>query len=613
MRRLLERLRSRLTSPHATAWIVALSIVLAVPTLWSGLAVDDYWHRIMLTRDPSWPTVIMKPWYDLFVFFDGEPIRTQHLLEAGLEPWWADPSLVFAFFRPVTAATHVLDYALWPAQVWLMHAQSIAWYAVLVAVTAWMYRRVIARGADGQSGAAQTWIASLAALLFAMDFNHGVPVGWIASRNALVAAVFGVTAVAAHDVAMQASLEAHARKSAAWTVASAASLGLALCAGESAAGALGYVVAHALFLDGRAWRRRASSLALHGLVVMAWASFYRAAGYGVRGSGMYVEALRDPVHFAGHLLVHLPLQISSELGATPPDLYSFVPLPGQIAFVTVAVLFVAWSAPAVVRLLRVDPSARFFVVGGVLATLPTCMTFPTGRTMTLPSVGLVGLAALIGAGVFDSAAWVPAAGARWRTWIRSYALWACGARLVLSPIALQVNLQQIAMLNGIMSRMTADLPVSAEAESKRLLLTNAPDTVFAPYLVVGPRSRGERLPSRILTMAGGARDVEVTRVDEQTVHVRAVGGFYREGTELVTRSAKSPMAVGTKVLLSDVTIEVRETTPDGNPVEAAFRFAGSADAEAFVWARWEGPRLVVIHPPPVGERLTIRGQLPQIQ
>lgn len=606
MRRLLERLRSWLGSPRAPLWIVVAAIVATLPTLPNGLSSDDYWHRITLTRDPAYAPLLMKPWHQLFVFYDGDASRSQYLIDAGLAPWWADPAIVVSFFRPLSSATHALDYVLWPSHPWLMHAQSVAWYAALVALCAWLYGRIL-------GGGSRTWIAGLASLLFALDFNHGITVGWLANRNAVVAAVFAVAAVATHDVAARGRASHSGREGGLpWTLLSAACLALALAAGESGISTVGYLAAYAVFFDTRAWRSKRRSLALHLVVVIGWAVLYRAGGYGVRGSGMYVEALRYPMHFVGDVLVHLPIQLACELGAPSPDLYMFVPVPFKIAIFVAALVFLVWAAPALLRLLRADRAARFFAAGAVLATLPPCMTFPTSRTMTLPSVGLVAIAALIGAGVFESAGWVPSAGKRWHRWVRVYALWACGARLLLSPLALEINLHQLVNLNRIVARMGADLPVSPEAAKSRVILMNAPDTVFAPYLVLGRRAAGEEVPARILTMAGGARTVELSRMDEQTVRVGAEGGFYRAGTETVTRRVDSPMPNGTKVTLPDVTIEVTATTPDGVASEALFRFAVSADAATFVWARWEGPNLSITHPPKIGDSITIPGQFPQL-
>ena len=110
-------------------------------------------------------------------------------MDLGIFPWWTDPLIKAEFLQPLTVATHRLDYRLWPDSAVLMHAHSLLWCAALVAATAVLYRRLMG----------PTPAAGVAALLFAVDDAHGGPAGWIANRNALVAATFGVLALLAHD------------------------------------------------------------------------------------------------------------------------------------------------------------------------------------------------------------------------------------------------------------------------------------------------------------------------------------------------------------------------------------------------------------------------------
>src|SRR5437899_567285 len=46
---------------------------------------------------------------------------------------------------------------------------------------------------------APRWLVGLATALYAFDDAHGAPVAWIANRNALMSASFGVLALTAHD------------------------------------------------------------------------------------------------------------------------------------------------------------------------------------------------------------------------------------------------------------------------------------------------------------------------------------------------------------------------------------------------------------------------------
>jgi hypothetical protein len=615
----LQRLRSWLGAPRAPLGVVVIAVLIALPSLGNGLASDDHWHKINLTRDPAWSS-IAKPWYRLFTFFDGDPARTHRVVDYGIAPWWSDLDIVASFFRPVTAATHLLDYTLWPSHPWLMHAHSIAWYAALVAAAAWTYRRLLARPADQSS----TWVAGLAALLYAFDHTHGIPVGWVANRNALVAGFFALASLVAHDVATRgpahdaassADAGEGARPRLAWSFGSAILFLLGLGSGEGALAVAGYFVAHAVFLDARAWRERIASFVPHGVAFVVWFVAYRGGGFGVRGSGMYVEPLREPVAFGTALLKHAPMLVASELGAPTPDLYTFLPLAAKVGFVVGALLFLAWSATAVIRVWRIDPVARFFLAGGVLATLPACATFPSGRLLVVPGFGLIGFVAIVAAGVVDGASWVPALGWR-RRLARSFGIWALVGHLFVAPLALQIGMQQLVVLNHIIARLGADLPSAPTPTLKRVVFMNAPDTVFAPYFLLGRSAGGDaapaRLPARLLCIAGGARTVDLRRTDEHTVVAHVSGGFYRTGTELVTRSESVPMPVGTTLVLSDVTVEVLETARDGVPTLVAFRFDESADADAYLWQRWQGSRLVTVAPPAVGEHVTIAGQIAEL-
>ena len=103
----------------------------------------------------------------MFRFFHGDPGRTGRLMDLGLYPWWTYPGLKAEFLQALTVLTHRLDYALWPDSPVLMHAHSLLWLGAAVAATAAFYRRML--------GA--TWVAGVAALLFAVDDARGRPSG----------------------------------------------------------------------------------------------------------------------------------------------------------------------------------------------------------------------------------------------------------------------------------------------------------------------------------------------------------------------------------------------------------------------------------------------------
>ena len=167
-----DRAKAWLASRQSTKWIVALGALLVASSLTGPLVANDFFHAIVL-RHISFPQPQSGP-FNLFRFANGNASTAKAMMNIGQFPWPADPTCRFAFFRPLAAATHVLDYALFPSSPLLMHAENVAWSALATIAIAAVYRRFL--------GA--TWVAGLALLFYALDDTHGQAVGWIANRNA---------------------------------------------------------------------------------------------------------------------------------------------------------------------------------------------------------------------------------------------------------------------------------------------------------------------------------------------------------------------------------------------------------------------------------------------
>ena len=94
-------------------WVAALlGVLLASSSLGSGLVLDDHLHRFVVElylrgEGPG-------AWWDLYVAAEGDEALTRARIELGFAPWWTAPDLRVQFLRPLSAATHYLDYALWP-------------------------------------------------------------------------------------------------------------------------------------------------------------------------------------------------------------------------------------------------------------------------------------------------------------------------------------------------------------------------------------------------------------------------------------------------------------------------------------------------------------------
>src|SRR5688572_14219385 len=251
------------TSPRfAIACCVVAGVALCSPSLWTGLVADDFLHQLMLRDHPGLPFAGRGP-FDLFRFADGSPETARALTNAGVFPWWTDPKALLAFFRPLASLTHAADHRLWPEHAGLMHAQSLLWYGVLLALVGITYAGL---------GASRRGFA-LALLMFAIDDAHAPAVGWIANRNALIALCFALPALAVHARSRRGGF-VHG----VWLGPLLLAVGLG--GGEAALSVCAYLVAYAAFLDRGPWYIRYGSLLPYVLVLISWKACCLQLGYG---------------------------------------------------------------------------------------------------------------------------------------------------------------------------------------------------------------------------------------------------------------------------------------------------------------------------------------------
>ncbi len=125
--------------PKRPALIAIAAAVLATPALWTGLQFDDY----MLERQIRGASGVGEVAGELFRLHPGNHDDTARLMEQGILPWWTYPDMRVAFWRPVSAITHWLDYQLWPDHPVWMHFQSLVWFALLIVTVTVLYRALM--------------------------------------------------------------------------------------------------------------------------------------------------------------------------------------------------------------------------------------------------------------------------------------------------------------------------------------------------------------------------------------------------------------------------------------------------------------------------------------
>ena len=367
--------------------VAALAVLLALPSLRTGLVLDDYYHKEVL-RPVSAYRELLGPPSEMFRFFRGDPVRTGRIMDIGAFPWWTDPTLKAEFLQAMTVLTHRLDYALWPDSPALMHAQSLFWLGAAVAAAAVFYRRML--------GA--TWVAAVAALV--------VRGGRCAGRDRRVHCQ--PQRPDRGDV-WRLGTRLPRPLPARW-LAPGGGPGRALarpCALLQGGRDRNMCVSRRVRLvpgpEGRLARlpvddslRRQSSWP--GAVVRdSW-------GYGVHNMGLYVDPLTDPGPFAAGLAERLPLLLLGQWGPIPAETAVMLRPPLSSAFWWSAVVFIGLVIFAVAPLLKRDRLARFWFAGMLFAAIPVCATLPMDRLLTFAGIGAFGLLAQFWAFVFGDRA-----------------------------------------------------------------------------------------------------------------------------------------------------------------------------------------------------------------
>lgn len=584
--RLLDKVGRWLVHPRLPIHLAILALLLMLPALWVGLQLDDYTHRaLMLDRQT---VVHPKPhtFLDAFSFFDGDPTTNESLRDLGVLPWWSSSGIRQSFFRPLSALSMWIDYRLWPGNPPLMHLHSMFWYAALIVAISMLYRRLLG----------VTVTAGLAALLYAMDATHAIPVSWLANRNAVIAVFFGVLCLLFHD--------RWRRGGEGWHGAiSAACLALALLAGEMGVATGAYLFSYALFLDRERWPTRLASLWPHALVFVVWAITYRAFDFGAREMVFYTDPASNPLGFAGTLATRATMLLLSQWSTIWVDFVGIV-ITARTAFTSAAILFAAFAF-ALFPLVRRDELSRFFLVGMLLSLAPVAGSIPSVRLLLFAGLGAMGLTARFLVLLRRRDGILPSSRA-WRVAATVVGAYIVMVRVVAAPLSMPDSAYAMKTIGEPFTNAARLIPDDPALAHQDLILVN-PHNPHSPALIWLVREfEGRPLPARIRQLSEGAMDMELHRVDDHTLLVRLSRGLFSSPLGDMYRSPEeSPFAINKEFKVSGMTVRVTKTGVNG-PEEMLYRFRVPLEHPSLRWLRWDGA-YVPFTPPTVGRPAFVSG------
>jgi hypothetical protein len=579
-------LSGRAPGLFARGWLPAAAILLALllvsPCLDVGPMGDDYMHRARVDPRLHAPGFEYAP-FDLYTFVSGDPSQRAVLLEEGVFGWWMAADFRMAFWRPLSSLTHVLDHRLWPQSWVLAHAHSMLWFAALLAVLATLYRRFH-----------PPWIAHLALVLYALDDARGWVLGWVANRNALVAATLAFACLIAHDRSRR-----DGWRTGRWLAP--VLFAAALLGGEAALGVTGYLLAHALFIDSGPLVRRLARLWPYATLSVAWLVAYKALGYGTSGGGMYLNPLDEPTLYLRALAERLPVLLAAQIGLSISDVWLLLPSPARLAAYTLALLGLLAFATLLAPLWRRLPASRFWAGGAVLSLPPVCATYPMDRLLAFAGVGAMAAIALVLADWLEDGAVArrPRVGRAMATGLVALLVL---LHLVLAPVLLPVRVLAVGFLARMGERLEASIPTDETIREKTLVILSsaAEMTTFPPWMQ--RQVSGVPRPRRMRVLASCSTTLHVSRPDATTLRVRPERGFLDNEWLRMVRGPSRPFRPGDEVVLSDVRARVRDVTADGRPAEVDFTFDVPLEHPSLLWTRLQaGGALAAWSPPAVGE------------
>ena len=573
--RIAARICAALASRRMPLVVAILAVVGMLPALSGGWQMDDYFQRAtLLGLGDSRPI-------DVFIQYSD---RAHNLAqqEFGTMPWWGSPDLHQAFFRYLSALTMMLDYRLWPNSPALMHLQSLLWLAAAVLVAALLYREVM--------GA--TWVAGLAALMYAIDGAHALPAAYLANRNALIACCFGFL-----SVLMYIRWRKHGHPGSLWL--SALALALSLSAYEMGLATVGYLFSYAVMVDEDGFRARLKRLLPHGVVLAGWALIYKLGNFGSHGSGFYTDPGRDPVGFAKSFFQHAAFLMMGQWSPLPAEM-SMGPAPGSPAyfhlsvfsFVVVAIVAILF-VPLIVR----DRVARFWALGALLSLVPISAVGPENRVLGFVGLGSMALLAQVTHALFTGSFAAPRA---WKGFAWAATLLLLLLHLVAAPFLGIARLAYQNQVGARMERAMASVPGDPQVASQDLVLINPPDHIYLVTAIWAVHLLDHLPAPRHLRALSSGGELEVTRTGPRSLRVRFPDGFFPTAFSRFIRSPNERFSAGQRFDLPGFSVVVESLDAHGDPAQVRYEFPVPLEDPSLRWMSWHDGVYVPWTPPAIG-------------
>ncbi len=567
-------------------WLACLlAVLLTVPGFWMGAFGDDYFHQAVLEGLIKFGGPL-----NLYQFASGDPAAMQESLCHGTYPWWTLPEIRVVFFRPLSSALLWADRLLFGNNLTGPHIHSALWYAALVLVCGWLFRRTL----PGK-------VAVLALLIFVLNQSHWFPAVWPANRNALVAAVPALAGFVAYIRWRETGWR--------WGLPlSLLGLIVGFAGSETAVGVLGFWGFYEALGTRDSLLGKVKAFLPVLAVTAGYVLLYKGLGYGAHGSGSYLDPTGEPLLYVTVLPMRLLALTGGLLASMPVDLWvlflSLRPLLSLTGFA--ALVLFAWLLwrcwPALEEGHR--RTLRWIIPGTALSLLPVAATFPMNRLLLVPSIGGSVVIATLLAHYWG--AWRQFAGTRRRLAMALVAFLVL-ANFIVPPLAWTAQSLIIMKLDRHVEEVYLATPlVYSEDPAVHNVLLVAPDPLACAYppIIHALLTRHRNLPPW-LCLSLAPHDHRLTRTAENALTLEVIDGcMLQTEFEQLMRGPSWPLRKGEKLNLCGVEIEVLSANAIG-PTSIGVTFDRSLDDPALNFLVWKDGGFGHFQMPPIGDSVVV--------
>ncbi|MCG8569468.1 MAG: hypothetical protein MJB14_04960 [Spirochaetes bacterium] len=590
MLKLVNSLKMLLSKPVSTVFIILLGIGLTIPSLFTGLQLDDYIIQDKLTKNET-NKDNNGSLFGLFTFVSGDEEEKGRMLDTGQLSWWLFEDAKISFFRPLSELSHWLDYRLWPSHPWLMHLHNVILYGAILGLLALFFKKTIGT----------PWLAGFALLFFAIDNNHAIAVEWISNRNALLAALWGISVLIFHH-------QWRTGGSVLSIILSSLFLLLSLLSAEAGLAFTAYLFAYEIFMKNDTWRNKVLALLPYFMIVLPWYLYRSSMGYGAVQAGIYVDPGANPLLFLILLLEKIPIFIFTQFFELDGSLFMIAPF-GVTTLIWLMMLFVSVLFFLILfPLLKEDKVAKFFGLSFLLCLIPISAAVPSNRNLFIASIAGAGLLArFVSAVISPENEIYNFKKSKKLSFIFFNILMILN--LLSSPISMATHPPIFKnLMENIFTKPVLALSDSINIEGQSIMILNPPRGNYLFYFPYISRAFERPMPKSVRSISAETRKIEIETISQTSIIATVLEEPYHFGehfTNIAMHAKGSKKAAGQKQVMKDLVVEILELNKKSLPKKVKFTFKNPIEESDIIFVRWNGKKYIQQKMPETGNSIII--------